>query len=301
MVRDTSPSSRLLDVAVHATLFALMVVTLYPVLHVAAVSLSSGSAILAQRVTVFPIGINLNAYRLIFSTPKIPRGYANTLLYATVGTAVNLVLTIATAYPLSRRRLALRRFYMTLVTVTMFFGGGLIPSFLLVKALGMYNTIWALVLPGAISTWNLILMRTFFQGIPQELEESAHLDGANDVRILVSLVLPLSTAVIATIGLFYLVGHWNSWFSAVIYLKNYARYPLQVYLREIVIEGILSEELKVGSFAAQMAENRNLDDYVTVEMIKYSTLFASLVPMLVIYPFLQRYFVHGVMLGSLKG
>jgi len=303
MVRDRSASSVVLDVVIHVSLALLLIVTLYPILHIASVSVSKGTAILRNEVSFYPRGFELNAYRLILTTPKIPRGYRNALLYTFVGTSVNLVMTLSMAYGLSKRRLALRGLYTTLVVITMFFGGGLIPTFLLVRSLGMYNTLWALVIPGAISTWNLIIMRTFYQSLPVEMEESAFLDGANDIQILLHIVLPLSTAAVATIGLFYLVGHWNSWFPAVIYLKDTTRYPLQVYLREIVIESMLTEELSIGSFEAQMRESKgvNLDTYVTVEKIKYATLFASLLPMMIVYPFLQKYFVKGVMVGSLKG
>ena len=302
MVRDNSLSSKILSLVVHCTVVILLIVTLYPVLHVASVSFSRGSAVMKNEVTFYPKGFNLNAYDRIFSTPKIPRGYMNSLLYTSVGTAINLLLTACMAYALSKKRLTFRSFYTTLVIVTMFFGGGLIPTFLLVKSLGMYNTLWALVIPTAISTWNLIIMRTFFMGIPTELEESAFLDGANDITVLVRIVLPLSKAAIATIGLFYMVGHWNSWFPAVIYLKDSEKYPLQVYLRQIVIQNILDEELG-ATFQAQMLETigSDIDDYITVEKIKYATLFASLLPMLIVYPLLQKYFVKGIMIGSLKG
>jgi putative aldouronate transport system permease protein len=290
-----------MDIVIHISLAVLLLVTLYPVLHILAVSLSSGTAILKNQITFYPIGFRLNAYRLIFETPRIPRGFKNSIIYASIGTFINLVLTITMAYPLSKKRLTLRGFYTTLVVITMFFGGGLIPTFILVNSLGMYNTIWALVIPGAIATWNLIIMRTFFQAIPVELEESAYLDGAKDMTILLRIVLPLSKAAIATIGLFYLVSHWNSWFSAVIYLKDAKKYPLQLILREIVIQGRAIEEM-VEQGAGKMAEQLSRDDsYISLDKIKYSVLFVSIVPMLVIYPFIQRYFVKGVMIGSLKG
>jgi putative aldouronate transport system permease protein len=279
----------------------LLLVTLYPIVHILAVSLSSEIAVLKNQVTVYPIGLQFNAYRLIFQTARIPRSFKNSIFYTSLGTFINLVMTVTMAYPLSKKRLTLRGFYTTLVIITMFFGGGLIPTFILVNSLGMYNTIWALVIPGAIATWNLIIMRTFFQAIPVELEESAYLDGAKDMTILLRIVLPLSKAAIATIGLFYLVSHWNSWFSAVIYLKDAKKYPLQLILREIVIQGRAIEEM-VEQGAGKMAEQLSRDDsYISLDKIKYSVLFVSIVPMLVIYPFIQRYFVKGVMIGSLKG
>ena len=201
------------------------------------------------------------------------------------------------AYPLSKKKLPLRRFYTTLIVFTMFFSGGLIPTFLVVKGLGLYNTMWALILPGAISTMNLIIMRTFFQSIPMELEESAFLDGANDIVVFYRIILPLSKASIATIAMFYAVGHWNSWFNALVYLKDSEKYPMQLILRDIVIQSQMSRELaEQGS-----TEAYELINTVSVEGIKYATLFFSIIPMLIIYPFVQKYFVKGVMIGSLKG
>jgi putative aldouronate transport system permease protein len=292
-----------MDIVIHISLALLVLVTLYPVLHILAVSISSGTAIAKNIITFYPVGLQFNAYKLIFQTARIPRAFKNSVIYTSLGTFINLVLTITMAYPLSKKRLTLRGFYTTLVVITMFFGGGLIPTFILVNSLGMYNTIWAMVIPGAIATWNLIIMRTFFQALPVELEESAYLDGAKDMTILLRIVLPLSKAAIATIGLFYLVAHWNSWFAAVIYLKQSSRYPLQVILREIVIQGRVTEELvqKGMMSLADQTGKASIDDYISLEKIKYATLFVSIVPMLIIYPFIQKYFVKGVMIGSLKG
>ncbi len=303
MIRDRSIASGILDIVVHTFLGFLLLVTLYPLLHIASVSISGGTAIAKNLVTVYPIGFQLNAYKLIFQTARIPLAFKNSVIYTSLGTFINLVMTITMGYPLSRKKLTLRRFYTTIVVVTMFFGGGLIPTFILVKSLGMYNTIWALVIPGAIATWNLIIMRTFFQALPDEFEESAYLDGATDILILLRIVLPLSKAAIATIGLFYLVSHWNSWFEATIYLKESGKYPLQVVLREIVIQGRVTEELvqKGMMSLADQVGGAGLDEYISLEKIKYATLFVSIVPMLVVYPFIQKYFAKGVMIGSLKG
>jgi putative aldouronate transport system permease protein len=208
-----------------------------------------------------------------------------------------MVMTVLTAYPLSKKNLPLRGFYMTLIIITMFFGGGLIPSFLLVRSLKMYNTVWALVLPGAVSSMNMIIMRTFFEGLPAELEESARLDGAGDFRILARIILPLSTASIATIGMFYAVSHWNSWFSANIYLRESSKFPLQLILREIIMQNQMARELAEQGNIAAMEET----GYISVEGLKYATLVISIAPMLMIYPFVQKYFVKGVLIGSLKG
>lgn len=297
MIKDNSTSAKVLDLIVHTTLLILLVVTLFPILHIAAVSLSSSSAINRGIVTIYPREFTLSAYYKVWEAGTVPNSFKNSIIYTSVGTLINMVLTIMMAYPLSKKELPFKKFYMTLVVITMFFGGGLIPTFLLVNNLGLYNTMWALILPGAISSWNMIIMRTFFQSIPTELEESAYLDGANDMQILYKIILPLSKASIATIGMFYAVGHWNSWFSALIYLKNNYKYPLQLVLREIVIQGQMAREL------AEQGDTQAWEELgmISVESIKYATLFISIIPMLIIYPFVQKYFVKGVMIGSLKG
>jgi putative aldouronate transport system permease protein len=297
LIKDHSLSSRILDIVVYTFLFLLLLITIAPVLHVISMSFSSSMAIDRGRVGLLPIEPTVKSYKMILDAGKVPRSFLNSVYYTVLGTAINLIMTTLTAYPLSKKNLPLRGFYMTLIIITMFFGGGLIPSFLLVRSLRMYNTVWALVLPGAISSMNMIIMRTFFEGIPAELEESAHLDGANDFRILIRIILPLSTASIATIGMFYAVGHWNSWFSANIYLRESSKFPLQLILREIIMQNQMARELaEQGNLAA-------LEDagYVSVEGLKYATLVISIVPMLMIYPFVQKYFVKGVLIGSLKG
>jgi putative aldouronate transport system permease protein len=260
-------------------------------------SFSSSTAIDRGRVGLLPVEPTVKSYKMIWDAGKVPKSFLNSIYYTVLGTAINMVMTALTAYPLSKKNLPLRGFYMTLIIITMFFGGGLIPSFLLVRSLKMYNTVWALVLPGAISSMNMIIMRTFFEGIPAELEESAHLDGANDLRILLRIILPLSTASIATIGMFYAVGHWNSWFSANIYLRESSKFPLQLILREIIMQNQMARELAEQGNIAAMEET----GYVSVEGLKYATLVISIVPMLMIYPFVQKYFVKGVLIGSLKG
>ena len=262
-------------------------------------------SVMGNRVTFYPLNINLRAYQLILTSPLIPHSYQNSVVYTVLGTAFNMVMTTTMAYALSKRRLAFRGLITTAVIITFFFQGGLIPTFLLVRNLGMYNTIWALFVPTAIATWNLIILRTFFQTLPQELEDSAFVDGANDVTVFVRIMLPIAKAAVATIALFYAVSHWNSWFPAVIYLNEAQRYPLQVILRQIVIENQMTEALLArGEMAAAQAvfEEQQRDNLIaSVDRIKFATLFASIVPMLVIYPFIQRYFVRGLMIGSLKG
>ena len=305
MTRDVSISGRVSWVGVHLLVLMVLLTTLYPVLHIASVSFSDDVSVMGNRVTFYPVNFNLRAYQLIFSSPLIPNSFKYAVIYTVVGTVVNMLLTTPMAYALSKRRLAFRGLITATVIITLFFSGGLIPTFLLVRSLGMYNTIWALAVPTAIATWNLIIMRVFFQTLPQELEDSAVVDGANDITVFVRIMLPISKAAVATITLFYAVSHWNSWFPAVVYLSDAERYPLQVILRQIVIDNQMTEALlERGEMAAARAmdEQEQSDQLIaSVDRIKFATLFASIVPMLVIYPFIQRYFVRGLMIGSLKG
>ena len=296
MVKDTSLSSRVLDIIIHVSLALVLLVTLFPILHIASVSLSSDNAFFQGKVSFFPRELTFSAYQIIIKSGTVPTGMKNSFLYTSVGTVINMLLTTTMAYALSKKRLTFRGFYTVIVVITMFFSGGLIPTFLVVKGLKQYNTLWALVLPGAIAPWYLIIMRTFFQSIPDEIEESAFIDGANDIRILLKLILPLAKASIATIGLFYLVGHWNSWFNALIYLKDQKRFPLQLVLRNIVMQNMVQHEMVLFE-----EYRRSQDEIKNIDAIKYGTLFVSIMPMMVIYPFIQRYFVKGIMIGSLKG
>ena len=305
MTRDVSVSGRVSWAVVHLLVLFVLLTTLYPVLHIASVSFSDDVSVMGNRVTFFPVNFNLRAYQLIFSSPLIPNAYRNSVIYTVVGTVVNMLLTTTMAYALSKRRLAFRGLITVAVIFTFFFSGGLIPTFLLVRSLGMYNTIWALAVPTAINTFFLIVMRTFFQTLPQELEDSAVVDGANDITVFIRIMLPISKAAVATITLFYAVSRWNSWFDAVVYFSKAERYPLQVILRQIVIENQMTEALlERGEMAAARAmdEQEQSDQLIaSVDRIKFATLFASIVPMLIIYPFIQRYFVRGLMIGSLKG
>jgi putative aldouronate transport system permease protein len=236
----------------------------------------------------------LDPYYRVFDNEAIWTGYANTLLYTVAGTMVNIVLTILAAYPLSQRDLPGSRQLMMVITLTMFFSGGLIPTYLLVKSLGMNNTIWAMIIPGAISTYNLIVMRTFFQnGIPHEVQESAWMDGSSNFRLLLSIIIPLSMPIIAVMVLFYGVAHWNAYFNALIYLKDRELFPLQLIMREILI---LNQSEDMGMDGAGMAER-----VLMAESIKYSVIIVSTLPILLLYPFVQKYFVKGVMIGSIKG
>lgn len=259
--------------------------------YVLVASLSSGQAIARGQVTFWPVNFNLEAYSKVLANGEIWTAYLNTIFYVTVGTAINLVLTTLGAYPLSRQDLYGRGLFMGIIVFTMFFSGGLIPIYLNIRDLELYNTRWALLLPPGISAFNLIVMRTFFQTIPDSLIESAKIDGANEFKILARIVLPLSKPVIAVMILFYAVAHWNSWFNALIFLRDRTLFPLQLLLREILVQ----------ASAAEMATGVTTREITTIsDAIKYATIIVSTVPVLVIYPFLQKYFVQGVMIGAIK-
>ncbi len=274
-------------------LIFLMVLAIYPFLYVTFASFSDPASMAAHRgILLKPVGLSFASYKAVFDNPNIMQGYKNTIFYLTVGTSINIFLTSLGAYGLSRKNVLLKDYIMMGIAFTMLFNGGLIPTYLLVKDLHMIDTRWALVIPNAISAWNLIIMRTSFQAIPDSLEESARIDGANDFVILFKIILPLSTAVIAVMVLFYGVAHWNAWFNAAIYLRSRERYPLQLILREILIQNS-TDSMMTGARA---------DDRVPIgETIKYATIIVSTVPILAIYPLLQKYFMKGVMVGAIKG
>ena len=266
----------------------------YPLYFVVIASVSDPIAVYEGRVIFYPIKPTLEGYRRILSYSTLFTGYKNTLLYTLVGTAINVVLTITAGYALSRKELVGRNIMMMGVMITMIVSGGMIPNYLLVRSLRIYNTMWALILPGAVSTWNLIVTRTFFQQtIPDELREAADLDGCSDTAFFLRVVLPLSTSIIAVMILFYAVNHWNSYFNALIYLSSTAKYPLQLVLRNILIVNTLDD--MVNDVATQAAQQRMGD------LIKYGMIIISSLPLLILYPFLQKYFVQGVMIGAIKG
>ncbi|AEE95363.1 carbohydrate ABC transporter permease [Mahella australiensis] len=287
-----SIGERIFDVFNTALMILLMVVTLYPFLHVFFASISDPTAVVQHRgLLLWPEGFTAGAYKLVFKNPMIPVGYKNTLIYVLAGTTINIFMTTLGAYGLSRRNVYFKNHIMFLITFTMFFSGGLIPTYLLVKDLGMTDTRWALLIPNAISAYNLIIMRTSFAGVPVSLEESAKLDGANDFTVLFRIILPLSMPVVAVMILFYGVNHWNSWFNAMIYLRDRQLFPLQLVLREILIS---------NSTDTMIAGSAGLDREPIGETVKYATIIVATVPILFIYPFLQRYFVKGVMIGAIK-
>ncbi|QUL55866.1 carbohydrate ABC transporter permease [Paenibacillus tritici] len=272
----------------------LMVVaaTLYPFVHMLAVSLSSDSNVIQNTVSIWPKGINLDMYKVVLEDSKIWAAYKNTIVYTFTGTLISLLITSTGAYALSRSDMALRKSLTMLIVVTMFFSGGMIPTFLVVRSLNLVDTVWGMVLPGAVSTWNLILMRTFFAGIPKELEESGRMDGLNDIGIFARIIVPLSKASFATIALFYAVSMWNNFLGPLLYLRSSELFPLQVLLRNMVLAGTSSSGDVTGIGG---------DNQIVEESLKYATIMVSTLPILAVYPFIQKYFVQGAMIGAVKG
>lgn len=271
-----------------------LIVVLYPLLYVVSASFSDPIKVLQGEVILLPKGFNVEAYSMVFEHDGIMTGYRNTIIYTLVGTFINLVMTIAGAYPLSRKDFRGRAFFTVVIVFTMFFSGGLIPTYLVIKQMKLLDTFWVMVLPGAVSVWNLTIMRNFFQNsIPFELEEAAMIDGAGNVEMLWKIILPLSAPIIAVMVMFYGVGHWNAFFNALIYLTDEKKYPLQLILRSILIQ----EE--TGEMIA--ADDSVIRRQMMAQIIKYAAIVVASVPVLIIYPFLQKYFVQGVMVGALKG
>lgn len=281
------------QVALYLLLIILAIVTFYPMWHVLMASFSDGNRIVQHTGLLFaPTGWSTAAYEVVLQNSSIISGYINTIFYVLVGTSLNLVLTTLGAYVLSRRNFLWRTPAMMLILFTMFFTGGMIPTFLLVEGLGLVDTRLALILPSAINTYNLVIMRTSFAAVPESLEESAKIEGANDFTILMRIFVPVSGSVIAVMVLYYAVAHWNSWFPALLYLRTRALYPLQLILREILIMNSMDS----------MRENIDFGDLDRVtDTVKYATIVVATLPILLLYPFLQKYFVKGVMIGAVKG
>ncbi len=280
-------------VTVVLTVFTILVA--YPMIYVLSSSFSSGAAISSGQVILWPVDLSLEGYKAVFSHRYIIPAYRNTIFYTVAGTIINLAITLTCAYPLSRKDFPLRKFFMGMFLFTMFFSGGLIPTYILISNLGFVNTIWAMLIPGALSVYNMILVRTFLTGnIPLELLEASQIDGCSDAKYFTAVLLPLSKPVIAVITLYYAVGHWNSYFNAMIYLSDMELYPLQLILRQILVASQinLSDMVDVESMVAKQG---------LADILKYALIVVSTVPILCMYPFIQRYFIKGVMIGSVKG
>lgn len=290
-----SRGDRIFDIINLLLLGFVLIIVLYPLVFVAVASISDPAAVVNGEVWLIPKDITFAGYEKVFSNKEILRGYMNTIIYTVVGTIVNIIMTILAAYPLSRKDLRGRNLITAMFVFTMFFSGGLIPTYLIVKQLGMVNTMWALIIPNAVAIWNIIIMRTFFQqSIPIEVQESAQIDGCNNIKILLKIVLPLSLPVLAVMTLFYSVTHWNSFFNALIYLTEREKYPLQLILREILIQSNMQDMI-------QTSEESLAKSVMEAESIKYAVVIIANLPVLMLYPFLQRYFVKGMVIGAIKG
>lgn len=291
---NTSAGDKVYYLLVNIILGIFLVLVMFPLLNVLACSFSSADEVTAGHVYIWPVKPTLAGYEAVFNYKGIWGAYGNTILYTVVGTAINLSMTLIAAYPLARRNLPLKKPIVMLFTFTMLFSGGMIPSYLLVKDLGMMNTIWALVVPGAISVYNLIIARTFIQNIPTDIEEAAKIDGCSDYRYFFTMVLPLSKTVIAVLALYYAVGHWNDYFTPWLYITKRPLYPLQVILREILVMNTINPSDTVN-------EETLLASKALQDLLKYSLIVVSSAPILMVYPIAKKYFLKGVMLGALKG
>ena len=283
---------RIFDIFNVIFMFLLCIIMLYPFLYVIFASFSEPAKLMAHSgMLLSPQGLSLDAYESVLNNQRVWTGYKNTIIYVLFGTAFNIVMTVLCAYGLSRKGLMFTRVITIMIVFTMYFFGGMIPTYLVVRGLGLYNSRLALIIPGAINTFNMIIMRTAMAAVPDSLEESARLEGASHLQVLFKIMIPVTMPTIAVLILYYGVGHWNAWFNASIYLSDPAKQPLQLFLRQILITA------NMGDMAGSSSE----DQALLAETIKYATIVVATVPILVLYPFLQKYFVKGVMVGSLKG
>ncbi|WP_284646165.1 carbohydrate ABC transporter permease [Paenibacillus silviterrae] len=290
-----SADDRLFTILNYIILFIFTITILYPLVYIVSASFSSSTAVVSGRVWLYPVEPTLAGYEAVFKHRLIMSSFLNSVYYTVVGTAINVLFTLIAAYPLSRKDFMPRNGIMALFVFTMMFSGGLIPSYLVVKELGMIDTRWSLLIPGALSVMNMIIARTYFQTtIPDELLEAAQMDGCSDFTFVRKIVLPLSGPIIAVISLFYAVGHWNQYFSALLYLKHQELYPLQLVLRDILVQNEVD-----ASMITDVADQAARDGLR--ELLKFSLIVVSTLPVLIIYPFIQRHFVKGMMIGSLKG
>lgn len=289
-----SRSDKIFDLTLIFISLLIMLVIAYPLYFVIIASFSQPEAVLNGKLRFLPIGFNLESYQMVLQEEKVWIGYRNTILYTILGTIINLFLTTLGAYSLSRKDMPARTLLTFVISFTMLFGGGMIPVYMVVKNLKLTDTIWAMVIPNAIATYNLLVMKNYFQSsIPDELQEAAAIDGYDHFRTLIKVVLPLSTPIIAVIVLFYAVGHWNAFFNAVLYLRNQDLFPLQIVLRDILLQNSLEA---VGGDLTGMYEK-----VMRGETMKYALIIVASLPVILIYPFVQKYFVKGIMVGAIKG
>ena len=292
---NISIEDRIFYLIVDVVLFVLLLIVGFPLIYVLSASFSSPGAVIAGKVFLWPVDFSLEGYKAVFEHKDVIIGYRNSLMYLVMGTVINVVLTMCAAYPLSRRDLPGGKYIMFLFTFTMIFNGGIIPTYLLVSKLRLLNTIWAMMLPRAITAYNMIIACTFIKSnIPNELLQAAQIDGCGDIHFFTKIVIPLSKAVIAVIALYYAIAHWNSYFDALIYLTNKKLYPLQIFLKDILVSNQIDANMVYDPELAEVKQGLS-------ELLKYSLIVVSCIPVLIIYPFVQKYFVKGVMIGSIKG
>ncbi|KRE99442.1 sugar ABC transporter permease [Paenibacillus sp. Soil766] len=290
-----SADDRLFTILNYIILFIFTITILYPLIYIVSASFSSSTAVISGKVWLYPVEPTLAGYEAVFKHRLIMSSFLNSVFYTVVGTTINVLFTLIAAYPLSRKDFMPRNAVMALFVFTMMFSGGLIPSYLVVKELGMIDTRWSLLIPGALGVMNMIIARTYFQTtIPEELLEASQMDGCSDFTFVRKIVLPLSGPIIAVISLFYAVGHWNQYFSALLYLKHQELYPIQLVLRDILVQNEVDASM-ITDIADQAARDG------LRELLKFSLIVVSTLPVLIIYPFIQRHFVKGMMIGSLKG
>lgn len=293
--RNESPLSKLFTILLYVVMTVIVLIILLPVLHIVAASLSDPQAVISGRVTFWPQDLTFRGYKAVFDNQKIWTGFRNSLFYMVVGTTLNIVMTILCAYPLSRKEFVQRGKISMFFVFTMYFSGGMVPSFMLVNALGMVNTVWAMLIPTAMSTYNMIIARTYMvNSIPDELYEAANIDGCTPFKYLIKVVVPLSKPIIAVLVLYYGVARWNSYSNAILYISNQKLVPLQIVLREILIMNDV--DVTMMGDADALARQRGLKD-----LLQYSVIVVASLPVMMIYPFVQKYFVKGVMIGAVKG
>ena len=295
MNKRTTRGDRIFQWAINIIAVLICLITIYPLIYVVSASLSEPIKLMSGDVVLWPVGLNVNSYRRVFASADILNGYKNTILFSTSGTLINLLLTICAAYPLAMPDMKGKNFITFLITFTMFFSGGMIPTYLNIRSLKMLDSIWAVLLPGAINATNMLIMRNFFMhSVPGELREAASIDGCSPLRTMLNIILPLSKSILIVITLYYFVGHWNSYFDAMMYLRKKDMMPLQVLLRQILLMSQMGD----------MAETYGVDDANTLllyESLKYAIIVISAVPLLIIYPLIQKFFEKGIMMGSIKG
>ncbi|TMV49594.1 carbohydrate ABC transporter permease [Paenibacillus mesophilus] len=289
-----SRADRIIDAVLYAALAVFSLAALFPLYYVAVSSITPLKELLQQGgFVLWPTSVTFEAYGSIFDSPVVPQALKISVFVTVVGTALNLTMTTLVAYPLSRKPMPGRSAFIVAIVFTMLFSGGLIPLYLVVHALGLINTVWALIIPGLVSSFNMLIMKTYFENLPAEIEEAAIVDGCGDVQVLWRIVIPLSLPIMATLGLFYGVGHWNAYFAGIMYINDRSLYPIQVVLRNLIQSPSVSQDL--------MMQNAETLQLVAPETVKMATVVVATLPVLVVYPFLQKFFMKGMLLGSIKG